>query len=407
MNSRIGFSFCVHLCGVVIAAAAQAAPSKPVLADVEMLERVGAEVLAIEPSTGVGFARLRPDQEEKISALAHERGRCGGFEALDFPRAGGETLLLTHVFGQLAEQEAKNRRFIPSTHAFAQVRSRPDIEAAMNEVSEANLRATVEFMSSFPHRDHRQAAANVPMQALKDRIDGMLKGTGLNYQIELLSHRSTKQNSIRVRIPGRLRPSEIVVLGGHADSINWSSTTAAAPGVDDNASGSANLIEALRILAKRPQPERTIEFFWYAGEEGGLLGSAEIAKEYKAQAKDVVGVMQLDMTLFPGSGEFVIGSVSDYTNAWLRSYLLTINSMYVKANIVDDKCGYACSDHASWHRQGYAAIAPFESSTVMMNRNLHTTRDVIDQFSNFRHSAAFTKLALAMAMDLGNSTLRQ
>jgi leucyl aminopeptidase len=180
-----------------------------------------------------------------------------------------------------------------------------------------------------------------------------------------------------------------------------------APGADDNASGSANLIEALRIMLAQPQPQRSIDFFWYAGEEQGLLGSAEIAKTYKAQKADVIAVLQLDMTLYPGAGESIIGSMNDFTSAWLRDYLKAMNDTYLHAQIVDDKCGYGCSDHASWNRQGYPALMPFETTFRGMNHNIHTAKDVITPDSNFRHSMLYTKIALVMAMDLGNSDARQ
>jgi leucyl aminopeptidase len=117
--------------------------------------------------------------------------------------------------------------------------------------------------------------------------------------------------------------------------------------------------------------------------------------------------MQLDMTLYAGSGQFVLGSMTDFTSAWLRSYFENINTLYIKAKIVNDKCGYGCSDHASWNRQGYPALMPFEATFNDMNHNLHTSNDVVDSNSNFTHSAMFAKIAVAYAMDLSNSTLRE
>ena len=122
---------------------------------------------------------------------------------------------------------------------------------------------------------------------------------------------------------------EIVVLGAHHDSINQSWGETRAPGADDNASGSSNLFEALRILASQGRAARTIEFFWYAGEESGLLGSAEIARDYAARKKNVVGVLQLDMTLFPGDGEFVLGSMTDFTSPALRAWFAELNKTYM------------------------------------------------------------------------------
>ncbi len=379
---------------------------KPVLADSELIEAVGAQVLATEPVTGVAYARLTTDQQLKLSHLAHERGSCAGFEAL--PEVSDNNLVITDVFGQLASQELRNRRFRPMTSA-QNLTANPAIVSGLQQISADQIRSHVEFLSRFESRDNRLPNANEPIEAFKARIEQILSSTSLPYQVDLISHSSTGQKSIRVHIPGSQRPNEIVALGGHVDSINqeWFGDRHA-PGADDNASGSACLLEALRVFAAQgQQPQRTVEFFWYAGEESGLLGSAEIAREYRSQNKDVVGVLQLDMTSFPGAGAGKIASMSDFTSAWMRSYFVGLNSTYLNAQILDDRCGYGCSDHASWHKQGYPALMPSEAPFRQMNKKLHTTRDVIDQDTSFEHAAIFSKIALAIAMDLGNSTARQ
>jgi leucyl aminopeptidase len=180
-----------------------------------------------------------------------------------------------------------------------------------------------------------------------------------------------------------------------------------APGADDNGSGSSNLIETLRIFAQGPQPERTVEFYFYAAEELGLVGSGEVARQYKSQAKDVVSVMQLDMTAFPGLGVNNIGSINDFTHPWLQAYLKGIVTSYLPGvTVTDFRCGYGCSDHASWFNEGFPSFAPFEADMNKMNRKIHTTGDVIGDFLNFDHSAIFSKIALAYLMDMSNSTRR-
>jgi len=42
-----------------------------------------------------------------------------------------------------------------------------------------------------------------------------------------------------------------------------------------------------------------------------------------------------------------------------------------------DKCGYGCSDHASWNAQGYPASMPFESSMARDNPTIHTAKDTL------------------------------
>jgi leucyl aminopeptidase len=145
---------------------------------------------------------------------------------------------------------------------------------------------------------------------------------------------------------------------------------------------------------------------WYAAEESGLLGSAEIAKQYKAQKQDVIAVLQLDMTAYPGAGDMTISNVTDFTSPWLHDLLKQLNQIYVGLNIVDDKCGYACSDHASWYRQGFSTVVPFESTTRTMNPNIHTREDVVSPKLNFKHSAAITQLSLSFALELANTDRR-
>jgi leucyl aminopeptidase len=381
--------------------------TKPVLADLNDLKALNIPVLAKDDSVQVGYAVITPLMQQRLQERAHKVGKCGGFEDLSFDRnflSHG----FDHMLSSMADIKAKDDMYQTAPFRALALAADPKIEAALGEVKEDNLRSYVTWLSSFPTRNSNDKNANVHVEEMKTRLEGMLSGANLPYKIELISHSSTQQKSVHVRLIGSHRPDEIVVLGGHLDSINQSwGGGKTAPGADDNASGSANLIEALRILLAQPQPQRSIDFFWYAGEEQGLLGSAEIAKTYKAQKADVIAVLQLDMTLYPGSGEYVIGSMNDFTSAWLRDYLKAMNDTYLHAKVVDDKCGYGCSDHASWNRQGYAALMPFEATFRGSNKNIHSSKDVVSPESNFKHSMVYSKIALVMAMDLGNSTARQ
>ena len=383
------------------ASAARTGPNALVLADTALLLTAGVPLLDSDAATGVSLAEITPFEEVRISLAAHGQGKCGGFERLpvqpwmqalevrEFGRS--ELLKLVHSIGSIES-------LAPGLPAMV---ANPRIVSALQAVDESRLRDTVEWLSSFPTRFNRGSTPNEHVEAFRKKLEALLAGTIPEARIDLIAHQSTPQKSIRVSIPGTTSPDEIVVLGAHHDSINQSWGETRAPGADDNASGSSNLFEALRILASQGRAARTIEFFWYAGEESGLLGSAEIARDYAARKKNVVGVLQLDMTLFPGDGEFVLGSMTDFTSPALWSWLAQLNKTYIGGRIVEDRCGYGCSDHASWHRQGFPAIMPFEASFDRMFPDLHTTRDVVDERSSFRHSAMFSKIALAFAMELG------
>lgn len=377
---------------------------KPVLADLKLLQAANIPVLYKDEETGVGYAVLNFAAEGKLSELAHANGRCGNFEALDeMPRD------LASVREQLEALNTYHKR--NQVLSFSQVedlQARAEITEALDQLSGDKIRNTVEFLSAFPTRYNKGSNPNNHIAPFMDRLAEIAKQANYPINIETVSHKSTPQKSIKLTIQGSTRPSEIIVMGGHLDSISgFMGMGSKAPGADDNASGSSALVEALRVLTLQPQPERTIEFYWYAGEESGLLGSAEIAKEAKAQQKDIIAVLQLDMTMFPGDGVLKIASMTDFTSRWLRDYLVAANNTYFKATVQEDQCGYGCSDHASWHRQGFPTLFPTESKFDSSFKSIHTPQDVISPVMSFEHAKLFSKIALTMAMDLGNSEQRQ
>lgn len=404
----LSWSSLAHTTGPLSADQLQSKQTKPILADLKDLEALGFPILMKDEASQVGYAQVTPLMEQRLQVRAHQNKKCGGFEDLsfdnEFAKSGAQTLLK-----KLALTVQKEDFYLHGPIRPMAIERNTDIENALQEISENNLKATVQWLSSFSDRYNKGATPNKHVVEMQNKLQDLMKNSKVPYQISLIDHQSTAQKSIRVRLIGQTRPQEIIVLGGHLDSINqsWGGGTKIAPGADDNASGSSNILEVLRIVSQKATPQRTVDFFWYAGEESGLLGSAEIAKSYKANKQNVIAVLQLDMTLFPGAGELTIGSMTDFTSAWLRDYLKAINPIYLKAQITEDQCGYGCSDHASWFRQGYPTLMPFEATMNTMNEDLHTPQDVITPKSSFSHSVMFTKLALVFAMDLANSDLHQ
>ena len=104
------------------------------------------------------------------------------------------------------------------------------------------------------------------------------------------------QSSVIARIPGR--SNRTVVIGAHQDSINlFLPSLLAAPGADDDGSGTVTILEALRVLLHsddvvRGRAANTIEFHWYSAEEGGLLGSQAIFSAYEKSGRDVKAMLQ-------------------------------------------------------------------------------------------------------------------
>ncbi len=395
-----------------------AAPKKDtgvqfVLADTDLLRAVGIPILVENKKIKVGVARVNKAQELLLSKKNHALGRCGGFESLGnegFINMSSQKINTTLLVEELNKLENTVSRF-ESTQLTAQklsIETEPNIQAAVNAVDQSEVEKWIRYLTAFGGRFHATSDPNIHVRDLKSKLQLMLAESGIHFSIRSVSHTATAQQSLVVTLIGKSRPKEIIVLGGHLDSINQTffDNKNNAPGADDNASGSGSLLEALRVIVKNGQPARTIEFMWYAAEEVGLFGSKEIAAEYKNAGKEVIAVMQLDMTLQPGEGEMVVNSISDFTHPWLRQLFKELNSKYIGVQVIETACGYACSDHASWYRQGYPTFFPTESSLNKMNKNIHTRNDVVSPASSFRHAAHFSKAAVAFAMYMGHSDIR-
>ena len=277
------------------------------------------------------------------------------------------------------------------------------VRAVLPAIDEARILATIRELSAMPTRYYQSESGAAASTWLRDRWRGFT--TRDDVTIELFDH-GYAQKSVVLTIPGTTRASEVVVIGGHLDSISMRGRGAPAPGADDDASGIATLDEVLRaLLASDYRPARTIKFIAYAAEEVGLRGSLAIVKEFERRGIDVVGVLQLDMTNYRGSDRD-IWLVEDYTSKAQNDYLAALDDKYVGASLGRTRCGYACSDHASWQRAGIPASMPFESRANQRNTKIHTAGDTLEvSGDNAAHAVKFARLAAAYAIELGKGEL--
>ena len=111
---------------------------------------------------------------------------------------------------------------------------------------------------------------------------------------EINVEESTAQNVI-AELPGK-NPNNVVMAGAHLDSVP------AGPGINDNGSGSAAILETALVLAKI-NPPNTIRFAWWGAEELGLVGSTAYVDELSQAEKDRIALyMNYDMV---GSTNYV------------------------------------------------------------------------------------------------------
>jgi aminopeptidase Y len=102
----------------------------------------------------------------------------------------------------------------------------------------------------------------------------------------------------------------VVMAGAHLDSVS------AGPGINDNGSGSAALLEVAEQLA-RVDPVNTVRFAWWGGEESGLVGSTRYLNKLDQEQRSRIALyLDVDMVGSPNPVYFVYdGDDSDATGA--------------------------------------------------------------------------------------------
>lgn len=333
------------------------------------------------------------DRVAALSRYVHEvESRCGGY--FSFPtRAEAEAFLQARPVvrgGPRGGYTIDN----PAT-----------VEPWLPLVSAANIADTISALESFHNRHYQSATGAEAAEWIRDQWLALADGRD-DVHAELFTDCNDcgVQPSVILTIEGTTYPDEIVVLGGHLDSINRNaggSSSARAPGADDDASGIASLTEILRIAMESGyRPQRTVHFMGYAAEEVGLNGSQAIASQYAGDDRNVVAALQLDMTNYHESGQVDIEFISDNVDGTLTAWLADVFDAYLAPLGLtrgSSPCGYGCSDHSSWTAAGYPSAFVFEGGGMGHDFGLiHTANDLLANMDDSaEHSVPFAQLGLA------------
>jgi len=189
---------------------------------------------------------------------------------------------------------------------------------AVKDVSPARVKASIEKLVSFHNRstlsavDAAAIAKKRGIGAAREWIrseferyardcDGCLKVEMQSFTVGPPARRIPKPTEI-VNVIATLEgtdpanASRIYVVSGHYDSRNSDNDNVndAAPGANDDASGTAVALECARVLSKHKFPA-TIVFIAFAGEEQGLYGSAHYAAGAKSAKLDIEAVLNNDI----------------------------------------------------------------------------------------------------------------
>lgn len=186
-------------------------------------------------------------------------------------------------------------------------------------------------------------------------------------------------NNVLAYLPGKT--DEFIIVGAHYDHLGYGNVDSLAPsqigqihpGADDNASGTAGVLELARLLAPRKgQLQRGILFADFAGEELGLLGSAEWVREPTLPLNKAVAMINMDMIGRIKDEKVFIGGTG--TGATFKA-LLDDEKTKFPFHVEYSASGYGASDHTSFVGKGIPVLFFFSG----LHSDYHKPSDTWDK----------------------------
>lgn len=230
----------------------------------------------------------------------------------------------------------------------------------------------------------RNTRSGIPVQKATYYVYQYMRGlTGL----DSVTYKSWRIDGIANRnvvgvLTGTKRPKEIILLTAHLDDMPGGSV---APGADDNASGSAALMMAAKILS-RYQFQRTVRFIFFTGEEQDGLGSWVYARDARRAGENIVAVVNMDMLAWDSKGgptmrvHTRVPSKGAKDLEIANAFVDVVDIYNITLTPIVTSYGMNESDHGSFWAYSYPAVCIIEddgdpNSWGDFNPNYHTTRD--------------------------------
>ncbi|MEU3905653.1 M28 family peptidase [Streptomyces goshikiensis] len=188
------------------------------------------------------------------------------------------------------------------------------------DVSVANVQAHLTQLNTIASQNggNRRAGSAGYTQSLA-YVKGKLQAAGYTVTEQNCTSCAYPSNNLIADWPGG-PADQVVMFGAHLDSVS------AGPGINDNGSGSATLLENALVLAqKNPTLTKHVRFAWWTDEEQGLNGSKfYVGRLSSAEKSAIKGYYNFDMVGSTNGGYF-INNVNSATAAPLKAYWTSLN----------------------------------------------------------------------------------
>lgn len=221
----------------------------------------------------------------------------------------------------------------------------------------------------------------------RDYLEKALSDLGL--EVERHRYRSTGENLI-ARLPASEKTDQWVLIGAHFDSVRNA-------GANDNASGTAIVLEAARLLKSLEGRKVNLMVAFFDEEELGLVGSAYMAREFKRQKLNLTSVHTVDMLAWDSDKDRAIEVEMPDGN--LEAQYRTANKSH-GLNLTLYRTSTTATDHTSFRREGFHAVGLTEEYVYGdTTPHYHKKSDAFNTL-NIDYMATGTQLLVAAVGDL-------
>lgn len=211
---------------------------------------------------------------------------------------------------------------------------------------------------------------------LKAARSFVLAGSSIDMTVKLKREKSTASNIVGF-LPATVKTAETIVVGAHWDHLGRGIEGSLAEkfgevhrGADDNASGTAGVLELARMFSGEKERKRNILFVCFAAEEIGGLGSVHFTKNPPIPISDIIAMINLDMI-----GRFkekVIVDGAGTAKEW-KDILEKANTGKLNLSLHED--GYGASDHSSFYAKSIPVLFFFTGA----HADYHLPSDTADK----------------------------
>ncbi len=265
-------------------------------------------------------------------------------------------------------------------------------------------------IADLPMADVSEAVANAVLAGAKLTLEELRKvlekggvasfatGRKVHLVVKAGNPQAREGANVVAVLPGadRALAGEYVVIGAHLDHCGpWPELL---PGADDNASGSATVLEIARAAARlAPRPRRSLVFVLFAGEEEGLLGSKFFAGHLPAAMRRCVGVFNMDM-VGVGQGAYVAAGKNfpELLHALEQARDAVEPGVTLRAGLAE---GEARADHGPFVAAGIPAVSLFGAG---QHHGYHTPEDTIWWIAP-KNMEAIGRIVLVAAVTIANA----